>query len=260
MARRRHRRAEPLALYSTADRGRTWTSSSLPVPADVDVAAAADVEAVGTQLFVGIRLQPNRFGLSRGALLESEDGLTWKRLPLPAGGRLAFPTAKDGWLVGGLANEQLYATHNAGKTWRAVRPPAAITRARRPASTRSRSSSPRPTGCCPSASLRGCAPCSRSRRPTGAAPGRQPRRSRLEVARVRLGLAPAAVVDESYWLAAAGTRLVAVTDGGAARKTVGTLPAGPAAEFASAIAAGPGSPAAGSSSSLPRTAARPGRG
>jgi photosystem II stability/assembly factor-like uncharacterized protein len=35
---------------------------------------------------------------------------------------------------------------------------------------------------------------------------------------------PAAVVDESYWLVAAGTRLVAVTDGGAARKTVGTLP------------------------------------
>jgi hypothetical protein len=45
---RRHRRPqEPLALYSTADRGRTWTSSSLPVPADVDVAAAADIEAGG---------------------------------------------------------------------------------------------------------------------------------------------------------------------------------------------------------------------
>ena len=91
-------RKTPLALYSTADRGRTWTSSSLPVPADVDVAAAADVEAVGTQLFVGIRLQPNRFGLSRGALLKSEDGVDVEAAPasrrrstrLPHGeGRLA---------------------------------------------------------------------------------------------------------------------------------------------------------------------------
>jgi photosystem II stability/assembly factor-like uncharacterized protein len=35
---------------------------------------------------------------------------------------------------------------------------------------------------------------------------------------------PAAVVAPDYWLAAVGTRLVAVTDSGLARKTVGTLP------------------------------------
>ena len=120
-------RKTPLALYSTVDRGRTWTSSTLPVPADVDVAAGADVVPVDTELLVGLRLQPNRFGLTRGVLLKSLDGIKWKQLPLPAGGRLAFPTTKDGWLVGGLANEQLFATHDAGKTWRAVRPPPAIT-------------------------------------------------------------------------------------------------------------------------------------
>ena len=32
------------------------------------------------------------------------------------------------------------------------------------------------------------------------------------------------LVDADYWLAAVGTRLVALTDGGVARKTVGTLP------------------------------------
>ncbi len=32
------------------------------------------------------------------------------------------------------------------------------------------------------------------------------------------------MVAPDYWLAAVGTRLVAVTDGGLARKTVGTLP------------------------------------
>ena len=230
-------RKSPLALYSTADRGRTWTSSSLPVPADVDVAAAADVEAVGTQLFVGIRLQPNRFGLSRGALLESEDGLTWKRLPLPAGGRLAFPTAKDGWLVGGLANEQLYATHNAGKTWRAVRPPAAITGA-------ASSVYALPVFFSPADGVLPVSLAAGVRSVLAFETTSDGGRSWTPAATVKIGKSlafgsavPAAVVDESYWLAAAGTRLVAVTDGGAARKTVGTLPGTVTSlQFASATA------------------------
>src|SRR5262249_25255536 len=113
-------RKAPLALYATSDRGHTWTSTPLPTPTDVDVAAPADVLTVDTQLVVGLRLQPNRFGLSRGALLKSLDGHTWTQSALPAGGRVSFPTTKDGWLVGGLANEQLYATHDRGKTWRRV--------------------------------------------------------------------------------------------------------------------------------------------
>jgi len=43
-----------------------------PVPTDVDVAAPADIQLVETQLFVGIRLEPNRFGLSRGVLRYAE--------------------------------------------------------------------------------------------------------------------------------------------------------------------------------------------
>jgi photosystem II stability/assembly factor-like uncharacterized protein len=188
------------------------------------VAAPADVEPVGTQLFVGLRLGPNRFGLSRGVLLKSLDGHTWKQLRLPAGGRLSFPTAKDGWLVGGLANEQLYATHDAGTTWRAVRPPPAITGA---------------------ASTVYALPVFLSSRegvlPVSLAAGTRSTlafettsdggRSWKPAANVRIGKSlafasavPAAVVDADYWLAAVGTRLIAVTDGGAVRKTVGTLP------------------------------------
>jgi len=217
-------RKTPLALYSTVDRGHTWTSSTLPVPTDVDVAAPADIEPVETQLFVGIRLEPNRFGLSRGVLLKSSDGVKWKQAPLPAGGRLSFPTARDGWLVGGLANERLYATHDAGKTWKAVVPPPAITGA---AST---------VYALPvfSSETDGVLPISLAagtRSVLAFETTYDGGRTWSPAATVRIGKSlsfgsavPAAVVDSNYWLAAVGTRLVAVTDGGLTRKTVGTLP------------------------------------
>src|SRR5215208_6857082 len=92
-------------------------------------AAPADVAVVDeANLYVALRLEPSRWGLSRGLLLRSADGgTTWSKTPLPAGGDIAFPTELDGWLSGGLAHERLYATHNRGKTWKQVKPPAAIT-------------------------------------------------------------------------------------------------------------------------------------
>jgi photosystem II stability/assembly factor-like uncharacterized protein len=217
-------RKTPLALYTTVDRGRTWTSATVPVPADVDVAARADIVPVETQLVLGLRLQPNRFGLTRGALLKSLNGVTWKQLPLPVGGRFAFPTAKDGWLVGGLANEQLFATHDAGKTWRAVRPPPAITGAASTVYALPTFSSPT-DGVLPVSLAAG------TRSALAYMTTVDGGRSWTTAATVKLGKslafgsgAPAAVVAPDYWLAAVGTRLIAVTDGGLARKTVGTLP------------------------------------
>lgn len=217
-------RKTPLALYSTGDRGRTWTSSTLPVPADLDVAAPADVVSVGTQLLVGLRLQPNRFGLSRGVLLKSLDGSTWTQRALPAGGRIAFPTAKDGWLVGGLASEHLYGTHDGGKTWRAVKPAPAITGAASAIYALPVFSSPT-EGVLPVSLAAGARSVLAFETTTDGG------RSWTPAATVKIGKAlgfasavPAAIPDATYWLAAVGTRLVAVTDGGLARKTVGTLP------------------------------------
>jgi N-acetyl-anhydromuramyl-L-alanine amidase AmpD len=217
-------RKTPLALYSTLDRGHTWTSAPLPVPADVDVAAPADIEPAETQLYVGVRLQPNRFGLTRGALLKSADGLKWTQLPLPAGGRVSFPTAKDGWLVGGLANEQLFATHDAAKTWRTVRPPPAITGAASTVYALPVFSTPQ-EGVLPVSLAAG------TRSVLAFETTVDGGRSWTPAATVRIGKSlafaravPAAVVDAGYWLAAVGTKLVAVTDGGLGRKTVGTLP------------------------------------
>ncbi len=228
-------RKTPLALYSTADRGRSWTSVPLPVPADVDVAAPADIQLVESQLLVGLRLEPNRFGISRGLLLKSTDGgLKWMQQALPAGGRLTFPTAKEGWLVGGLASERLYATHDSGKTWREVKPAAAITGA---AST----VYALPTF---SSATEGVLPVSfaaGSRSALAFYETVDGGRAWELAATVRIGTSlafgsavPAAVVAPDYWLAAVGTKLVAVTDFGIARKTVGTLPgAVTALQFAS---------------------------
>lgn len=217
-------RKTPLALYSSVDRGRTWTSSTLPVPADVDVAAPADIVAVETQLIVGLRLQPNRFGLTRGVLLRSLDGRTWKQLALPIGGRITFPTRKDGWLVGGLANERLFATHDSAKTWRAVRPPPAIAGA---AST----VYALPTFSSPAEGVLPVSLAAGARSILAFMTTVDGGRSWTTAATVKLGKslafgkgAPAAVVAPDYWLAAVGARLVAVTDAGLARQTVGTVP------------------------------------
>jgi len=217
-------RKTPLALYSTFDRGRTWRSAILPVPADADVAAPADINSVDPQLFVGIRLQPNRFGLSRGLLLRSSDGVRWKQSALPLGGRLSFPTTRDGWLVGGLANERLYATHDGGKSWKAVTPRPAIAGAASTAYALPVFSTGT-DGVLPVSLAAG------SRSTLAFLTTEDGGRSWRPVELIRLGkslsfgaTAPAAVVDPEYWLAAVGTKLVAVTGGGQAQRTVGKLP------------------------------------
>jgi photosystem II stability/assembly factor-like uncharacterized protein len=217
-------RKAPLALYSTVDRGRTWTSATLPAPRDADVAAPADIEPVDTQLFVGIRLEPNRFGLSRGLLLKSSDGLKWKQSPLPAGGRIAFPTTQDGWLVGGLANERLFATHDAGKTWRAVTPKPAIAGAASTVYALPEFFS-ETDGVLP-VSLAAGARSTLAFQTTYDGGRTWSLGGTVRIGKaLRFGAAvPVAIVDSEYWLTAVGTRLVAVSDGGLTKTTVGTLP------------------------------------
>lgn len=215
-----------LALYRTADAGATWTATPLPARPDVDVAAKATIEvADDTHVFIGLRLEPNRWSLSRGLLLRSSDGgVTWAKTMLPAAGEISFPTAQDGWLVGGLARERLYASHDGGRKWKAVRPKAAISGA---------------------ASITYALPTFSSETegvlPVSLAAGARSTlafettydggRSWYVAAKVRIGKSlrfassvPSAVIDPDLWLAAVGKRLVAVTDGGLTKTTVGTLP------------------------------------
>ena len=126
--------------------------------------------------------------------------------------------------MGGLANERLFATHDGGKTWKAVAPKPAITR---PAST---------VYALPvfSSETDGVLPVSLAagtRSTLAFQTTSDGGRTWSTAARVRIGKSlsfgaavPTAVVDENYWLAAVGTKLVAVVDGGVTPETVGTLP------------------------------------
>jgi photosystem II stability/assembly factor-like uncharacterized protein len=229
----------PLALYRTTNRGATWAVSTLPAPADVDVAAPTDIEPLDDlHVFVGLRLEPGRWSLSRGLLLRTSDGgARWTKSALPAGGDLSFPTARDGWLAGGLAHERLYATHDGGKTWKQVVPRPAIARAASTAYSL-------PTF---SSTTEGVLPvslASGARSSLAFETTVDGGRSWQVAALVRVGKSlriaasvPTAIVDPTLWLAGVNGKLVAFTDGGSTRTTVGSLPgAVTALQFASSTA------------------------
>lgn len=226
----------PLSLYRTIDRGATWSSTPLSTPRDVDVAAPADVVAVDdATVFVALRLEPSRWSLSRGLLLRTIDGgATWTTTTLPAGGEIAFPTARDGWLAGGLAHERLYASHDGGRTWKQAKPPAAIKAAASTAYSL-------PVFKSPTEAVLPVSLAAGARSALAFEKTFDGGLSWMVAATVRLGKplriassVPTAIVDSSLWLAAAGTKLVAVTDGGLTTRTVGTLPgAASAIQFAS---------------------------
>ena len=218
--------ARSLALFHTANGGVSWTQARLPAPRDLDVAAPADVAAPdAAHLYVALRLQPNRWSLSRGALLRSNDGgTTWTKRALPTGGAVAFPTAVDGWLVGGLAHERLFATHDGGGTWKQVRPPSALTR---PASK----AYALPTFTTETDGVLPVSLAAGTRSKLAFETTIDGGRSWSVAASVKVGKAlavassaPTAVVDDTLWLAAVGTKLVAVQDGGLSTATVGKLP------------------------------------
>lgn len=55
-----------------------------------------------------------------GLLLTQDGGATWTELPdTPAVGPLRFTSLKDGWLTG-QGNEELWATHDGGRTWQEI--------------------------------------------------------------------------------------------------------------------------------------------
>jgi hypothetical protein len=115
---------QAFALWRTTDGGLTWTSSSLPVPSNVDAAAPISAAAPdASHAFVTLSLQQG-LGLSGpGVLLASSDGgRTWWRTILPSSGEIEFATASRGWLVGD--DGGVYATGDGGRTWRAVSVPA----------------------------------------------------------------------------------------------------------------------------------------
>ncbi len=55
---------------------------------------------------------------NRGLLYRTEDGgRTWQQLALPAGERVHFVSAEEGWTTGGVQGHELYHTRDGGFTW-----------------------------------------------------------------------------------------------------------------------------------------------
>jgi N-acetyl-anhydromuramyl-L-alanine amidase AmpD/photosystem II stability/assembly factor-like uncharacterized protein len=227
----------PLTLFRTGDAGLTWSLSPLPVSRGVDVAAPVDLQVLDdSHLTLGIRLEPNRRSFSRGMVLRTSDGgTTWSALPLPAAGRVLFPTISDGWLVTGLSGERLYSTHNRGKSWVPVAP-----RVRVPALASTAYDLPTFWSATEGVIPLSIAAGDRSKLVFATTSNRGRSWKPARAIRLRRKLAvgatvPTAIADPLTWYAAVRRKLVLVGDGGTTQKTVGPLP-GPAysLQFASA--------------------------
>jgi N-acetyl-anhydromuramyl-L-alanine amidase AmpD/photosystem II stability/assembly factor-like uncharacterized protein len=221
-------RTSPMKLEWTSDGGATWSSSPLRLPPAADVAGPVDVQVVDSQnLFIGLRLEPNGHALSRGILLRSTDGgATWSSRLLPEGGDISFTSPKDGWLVGGFDRESLYATHNGGKKWSAVKPAVGI-RGAFGAAYDPPVFSDESNGVVPVTLPAGA----RSSLAFATTLNGGRTWSQAAVVHVHRPLdlgetVPSAVADANTWMAASRGNLVAITGGGEARTTVGPLPLG----------------------------------
>jgi hypothetical protein len=111
---------QAFVLWRTTDGGVTWTSSALPMPANVDAAAPISVAVPdASHAFVSLSLQQGLGLPGPGVLLASSDGgRTWSRRILPRSGEIEFVTASRGWLAG--VDGGVYATRDGGRTWRTV--------------------------------------------------------------------------------------------------------------------------------------------
>ena len=220
--------AAPLALRHTGDQGRTWSEGRLRAPRDLAAAAPVDIDVVdAANVFVAVRLQPSRFSFTRGLLLRSRNGgETWTQFRLPAAGEIEFVDGETGWLAGGAARERLYATRDGGRTWRVAAPPRAVRGA-------ASAVYGLPAFTAPEEGVLAVSLAAGGRRSAlalyaTADGGRswQPATVVRLVKPLRFAAAVPTAFVEGHWLAAVdgGTRLVALTDGGAVRTTVGPLP------------------------------------
>lgn len=117
-----------LTVWRTQDGGASWTNHALVSLRDGGSPVSMDF-ADGEHGWVMVRL-PSSANFSDGLLLATTDGgQSWKALPNPPiGGTIHFTSLANGWLVGGPAGEQLYATRDGGQHWerQVVSPPATV--------------------------------------------------------------------------------------------------------------------------------------
>lgn len=105
-------------VSSTSDGGTTWTSRRLAVP-DGEGASAVSVDFLDAQRGWMMVRKASSSNFSRGALLVTVNGgVNWRLLPNPPiGDAIHFISSSTGWLVGGVAHDELYVTRDGGDSW-----------------------------------------------------------------------------------------------------------------------------------------------
>ena len=120
-----HEGDEHPVFFSTADGGRRWTRSPTPIEGLLWPAAEASFSAIGgARVFALVRQEGDTaedFGCSFAARTAGAVG-TDREAP-PQAGRIAFESARDGWLAGGYPNPRLWRTRDGGRDWTEVTVP-----------------------------------------------------------------------------------------------------------------------------------------
>jgi photosystem II stability/assembly factor-like uncharacterized protein len=108
--------------YVTKDGGRSWAAA--PFPGDSRTygeKAETHLDFVdGVHGWAMVKI-PTSSNFSAGDLFRTVDGgTTWKKLSIPVGDEIDFADGGLGWIAGGPAGDELYATRDAGDTWTRV--------------------------------------------------------------------------------------------------------------------------------------------
>jgi photosystem II stability/assembly factor-like uncharacterized protein len=118
--------AEPV-VYRTINGGRSWVSAAAAAPSgkftDASIGNAWIDFLSPEEGWVELQATSS-INFSFSDLFESQDGgATWSELKAPAAGPIGFLNREDGWLAGGVENQNLFATHDGGESWTSVTPP-----------------------------------------------------------------------------------------------------------------------------------------
>ncbi len=111
-----------IMVASTRNGGKSWQNAQVAVDSIAQgrqfggVASMSFADAEQGWLILHLSSSSN---FSIGAALHTADGgSTWTALPTPpAAGNIVFITSQDGWMAGGLAQDELWFTHDGGQRW-----------------------------------------------------------------------------------------------------------------------------------------------
>lgn len=111
-----------LTLYTTADKGKSWSAIPFPITNPYlrsGYAGQSEITFLDALHGWALLKQTSSSASSFGILFITADGgRTWSQLPVtPVAGKMLFSSPATGWLVGGVRTQDLYQTKDGGQHW-----------------------------------------------------------------------------------------------------------------------------------------------